>query len=227
MDMYEKAWAGKHGKEYSRRCNVYVEHRIEIFENLLIGLPEYTYSQAGSKHGYYRKPCLDSILEVGCNKGHNLDAISTTGIRLGIEINKELCTRPDIIHGSAYELPWSDNVFSLVFTAGVLIHIPPAKLRDAMEEMRRVSSKYVMMIEYFSEEEKGTKYQEDFNHQDGVWSRPYGKIYQEYFPEDKLIEHGKISDIGDDGWGFSKCDYWIFEKVFGYKLSSDNRRSFC
>ncbi len=68
------------------------------------------------------------------------------------------------------------------------------------------------MIEYPSEKEIGKKYGEDFNNQDGVWSRPYGKIYQEQFSKDVLVEHGKISDLGDDGWGFTKCDYWIFEK---------------
>lgn len=201
MDMYEKAWAGKHGKEYVERCQVTAESRREIFSKIFEEkMPDLR--------------CMATALEVGCNKGHNIEAISLGADIdvIGIEINAHLCTRPDIIHGSAYELPWCENVFDLVFTAGVLIHIPPDRLRDAMTEMRRVSSKYVMMIEYFSLEEKGTKYQEDFNHQDGVWSRPYGQRYSMYFPNDKPVANGKISDIGDDGWGFSKCDYWIFEK---------------
>jgi SAM-dependent methyltransferase len=159
---------------------------------------------------------VHSFLEVGCNKGHNLDAINeimnfeTTA--LGIDIRKEHCTRPDIIHGSAYDLPWYNDAFDFTFTSGVLIHIPPGRLEVAMNELRRVSNRYVLMIEYYSEKEKGTKYEKDFNYQDGVWSRPYGEIYQGYFKEDELISTGKMADLGNDGWAFSKCDYWIFEK---------------
>lgn len=203
MDLYEKAWAGKHGKEYTERCDVTSESRVDIFYELIRNCAGIEYSEMG-------------ILEVGCNKGHNLTAISrafqVAYKTTGIEINKSLCTQPNIINGSAYDLPWSDNVFDLVFTAGVLIHIPPVRLQDTLYEMRRVSNKYVLMIEYFSEKIVGRKYEEDFNHQDGVWSRPYGDIYKTQFPKDNLIKHGKISDLGDDGWDFSKCDYWIFEK---------------
>jgi SAM-dependent methyltransferase len=166
------------------------------------------------------------VLEVGCNKGHNLDAmasafsqdfnidmaIPTHDVYKGVEINKSLCNRYDIINGSAYELPWSNNVFDLVFSSGVLIHIPPNRLKEAMNQMRTISRKWVMMIEYPADKETGTKYGTDFNFREGVWSRPYGKIYQDHFKDDKLISTGSISDLGEDGWGFSKCDYWIFEK---------------
>jgi len=197
-DMYEKAWAGEHGKDYVDRCQVTSESRKAIFEKIF----------------RFNTKSFRSVLEVGCNKGHNLDAIRGYGDYnvVGVEINKTLCTRPDIINGSAYDLPWQHDVFELTFTAGVLIHIPPGRLHEAMDEMRRVSKKYVMMIEYFAEKETGTKYQKDFNFQDGVWARPYGGIYQGHYPKDQLIASGKIGDIGDDGWGFSKCDYWIFEK---------------
>ena len=206
MDLYEKAWAGEHGKEYVERCQVTPESRVDIFKKLLSNI----------------KKDLDLglfVLEVGCNKGHNLDAIYQatfdeafyTNVK-GVEINKTLCNRHNIINGSAYDLPWTKDVFELVFTSGVLIHIPPGRLHEAMDEMRRVSSKFVMMIEYPSDKEVGTKYGEDFGNQEGVWSRPYGSIYQEHFPNDELVKTGSISDLGDDGWGFSKCDYWIFKK---------------
>lgn len=205
MDLYEKAWAGKHGKEYSERCDVTPESREVIFFELLKLMNISTTIKE-----------LSPILEVGCNKGHNLEAINRVRRSVfchGIEINKSLCTRPGIIHGSAYDLPWGPNVFDLVFTSGVLIHIPPGRLHEAMNQMRHVSKKYVLMIEYYADKEKGTKYEEDFNFQEGVWSRPYGDIYTGHFPKDRRVMSGKISDLGDDGWGFSKCHYWIFEKV--------------
>ncbi len=208
MDQYEKAWAGAHGKEYVERCDVDYSTRVPIFKKLLDKM----------------ELVFEDVLEVGCNKGHNLEAIEKANVYrpshlyhpgkiVGIEINKDLCNKSNIINGSAYDLPWKENTFDLVFTSGVLIHIPPGRLKEAMNQMRTVSKTYVMMIEYPADKEIGTKYGEDFNNQDGVWARPYGKIYQEQFSKDVLVEHGKISDLGDDGWGFTKCDYWIFEKI--------------
>lgn len=199
MDMYEKAWAGKHGKEYTERCEVTALSRVQIFESIL------------DKMG-----AVTSVLEVGCNKGHNLDAIALVHKGMtdcqGIEINKDLCDRSNITNASAYDIPWVDDLYDLVFTAGVLIHIPTPRLHDAMAEMRRVSKKYVLMIEYPADKEVGAKYEADFNWQEGVWWRPYGKEYTHLFPMDKLVAHGPIKDLGDDGWGFTECDYWIFEK---------------
>lgn len=204
MDKYEKAWAGNHGKDYVERCNVDSNSRVDIFDNIL------------SEIMIKDKSVLLSILEVGCNKGHNLDALNTIfnyeASVSGIEIYKKLCTRPDIINGSIYNLPWEENTFDLVFSSGVLIHIPPHKLDAAMYQMRSVASKYVLIIEYYSEKEVGKKYGEDFNFQDGVWHRPYGDIYQNNYKKDQLLLKGKISDIGDDGWAFSNCDYWVFKK---------------
>lgn len=213
-DIYEKAWSGKHGDEYVKRCNVDPESRVPIFDKLISDLI---------------KVELFDVLECGCNKGHNLYAIhdvlesnnkalddegymTVIHSQTGLEINKSLCKSKDIVNGSIYDIPWNDNAFDFVFTSGVLIHIPKDRLNTAMSEMRRVSKEYVMMIEYYEKEEVGTKYGEDFNNQEGVWSRPYGDIYRETFPDDALIKSGKISDLGDDGWGFSKCNYWIYKK---------------
>ena len=200
-DIYEKAWAGKHGDEYTKRCDVDFESRIDIFGWLLdeldIGM-------------------ISRILEVGCNKGHNLSSLQALThysiIGAGLEINKSLCVAPGIVNGTIYDIPWSDNVFDIVFSSGVLIHIPPKRLDDAIKEMRRASNKYILMIEYHADVEKGFRYEEDFDHGDGCWHRPYGKIYESLFPKDKLIKSGKISDLGDDGWAFSKCNYWVYEK---------------
>jgi spore coat polysaccharide biosynthesis protein SpsF len=208
MDRYETAWAGNHGKDYAERCKVEAKDRIDIFNKLLNKIQIKNYPSS-------------SILEIGCNKGHNLEAIKTALDKIqiinnyiiqGIDINRRLCTKPNIINGSIYELPWVDNTFEVTLTSGVLIHIPPPRLKEALFQMRSVSNRYTIMIEYNAEKEVGTKYGIDFNYMDGVWARPYGKIYKKKFPKDKLISTGKISDLGSDGWGFSKCDYWIFEK---------------
>lgn len=199
-DYYLEKWAGEFGDKYTERCDVNYETRVPIFQKLLL-------EDEGLS--------LNSVLEVGCNKGHNLEAINKIYINAsgisGIEPNKSLCKKPNIINGNAYEIPFSDNVFDLVFTSGVLIHIPGEKLEKAMDEMYRVSKKYIMMIEYPADEEKGSRYR-DFEDKEGVWARPYGFIFQRRFPGAKLVKGGHIKDLGNDGWGFSDCDYWVFEK---------------
>lgn len=196
-DYFLKKWeeSDGFGGKYVERCNVDSKDRREIFEKLI--------KELGIK----------SILEVGCNKGHNLEALDTSvdSDIFGIEPNSALCKVPHIIKGNAYELPWEPNVFEMVFTSGVLIHIPEYNLATALSEMNRVASKYVMFIEYYSDKTEGKEYR-DFGGKEGVWSRPYGEIYKKQFPDNELVKTGKISDLGDDGWGFTDCNYWIYKK---------------
>jgi pseudaminic acid biosynthesis-associated methylase len=197
MDFYESKWAGSYGNKYTDRCGVNYKDRIDIFKKLLSGLQ------------------LNSILEVGCNRGHNIRAIKETKISeiRGVEINKysidQAFDKIDIIKGSIYNIPFVDCIFDLVFTAGVLIHIPTKKLQTALKEIYRVSNRYILLIEYFAPEEQGKRYK-NFLYREGVWLRPYGDIFKKF--DVNLIKSGKISDLGDDGWGFSKCHYWVFEK---------------
>lgn len=209
---YLDKWAGEFGDKYTERCNVDPDSRIDIFKKLLFDLD-------------YKFVMRTQVLEVGCNKGHNLEAIEAINIGdeihetdsqkfdcTGLEPNRALCSQPNIINGNAYDIPWKSNTFDLVFTSGVLIHIPENLLDDAFSEMRRVSNKFIMFIEYYSKEEEGQQYR-DFEDKEGVWARPYGEIYETIFPEDQLITTGRIKDLGNDGWGFSDCNYWIYEKA--------------
>lgn len=196
-DFYLEQWSGEFGDKYTERCNVDPKSRESIFWDILKDFDD-----------------IDTALEVGCNKGHNLEALKASDIKaIGIEPNKTLCNIPEIINGSAYDIPWKQDTFDLVFTSGVLIHIPTDKLDIAFEEIRNVSKKYVMMIEYGSKKEEGKKYR-DFNDNEGVWSRPYGRLYRNRYTKDILVKKiKKISEIGNDGWGFSECSCWIFKKV--------------
>lgn len=196
-DFYLEKWSGEFGDKYTERCNVDPKSREGIFWDILKDFDD-----------------IDTALEVGCNKGHNLEALKASDIKaIGIEPNKTLCKKPEIINANAYDIPWSQNTFDLVFTSGVLIHIPTEKLDVALEEIRSVAKKYVMMIEYGSKKEEGKEYR-DFNDKEGVWSRPYGRLYRNRYTKDILVKKiKKISDIGNDGWGFSECSCWIFKKV--------------
>lgn len=202
MDKYQEAWAGEFGKEYTERCDVDYKKRIPIFKLLLNGLVDE----------------ITDVLEVGCNKGHNLKSICHVidheRCLHGIDTNKDAIKKNEfdktnVIYGSAYEIPWTDNVFDLVFTSGVLIHLPNDKLPKAMEEIYRVSSKYILSIEYFDDKERKIEYR------DGVYcsAKPFDRLWLDNFDLD-LVELGNMKDFGlDDGTDFSRnCKYAIFKK---------------
>lgn len=199
MNYYENQWKGKFGNKYTDRCPVEWKPRIAVFDKLLSGLN------------------IESVLEVGCNLGHNLLAINavTDADVFGIDINQYAINKSDIKpclkKASIFNTGFDDNTFDLVLSAGVLIHQHAAQLSEAMLEIHRVSKKYILLIEYPNTEEVGRHYR-DFQDKEGVWSRPYGEIFQGLTGA-KLLRTGHMKDISDEKWGFSKdCDWWLFRK---------------
>ena len=54
--------------------------------------------------------------------------------------------------GNLKKIPFEDNVFDLVFTRGVLIHVPNSDLDKALMELLRISKKWVFNLEYFGKD---------------------------------------------------------------------------
>lgn len=196
MDNNEKMWGGEFGKQYTERQTINLTARYAIFKKLIGDIRPY------------------SILEVGANDGHNLIEINHLdydfpNVLMGLEINREVANKSDrpIIIGSAYDIPLNDNSFELVFTAGVLIHLEDTL--KAMKEIYRVSSKYILSIEYFDDKERKIEYR------DGVYcsAKPFDRLWLDNFDLD-LVELGNMKDFGlDDGTDFSRnCKYAIFKK---------------
>lgn len=75
----------------------------------------------------------------------------------GVEINsyaveflKAKSKGINIVHNSAFDIPFKDGYFDLVFTSGVLIHIHPKNIRKALREIHRCARKYIWGYEYYS-----------------------------------------------------------------------------
>ena len=103
------------------------------------------------------------ILEVGTNVGLQLNLLSKLGFKnlYGIEINPsaiEISQQINkslpvyIIKASAFDIPFKDNWFDLVFTSGVLIHIHPNDISSATKEIYRCTNNYIWGFEYFTSE---------------------------------------------------------------------------
>ena len=191
--MQLKTWKGKFGDDYTDRNVVNWRVRQPVFARLLEGLD------------------IDNVLEVGCNRGHNLVALRGLGYSVvGTEPNqkaREIAWDNELLvyPGGAQCLWYGNEAHDLVFTCGVLIHVPPESLPTALFEIHRVSGRYIMAIEYFAEEEVMIPYR---GHDDLLWKRDFGKLYREQFPDLYLICVGELSveEFGDE------MTYWVFEK---------------
>jgi pseudaminic acid biosynthesis-associated methylase len=157
------------------------------------------------------------ILECGCNIGLNLRALRqlTRAELHAIEPNAHarqqvlddrVLERGRLHDATLAQLPFGDASVDLVFTSGVLIHVPPDRLERAMQEVHRVSRKYVLAVEYFSVKPEAAEYRG----QTGImWKRDFGGAYLDMFPDLVPIDVGFL-------WrrttGCDDATWWLFRK---------------
>jgi pseudaminic acid biosynthesis-associated methylase len=196
-----RVWEGEFGGDYTDRNIVDWRSRLSAFRQMLDGL------------------VIKRALEVGCNRGHNLIAVSellgeksdVIGIdpnRYALEIARKSSHKVSALHGDAFDLPFKNSYFDLVFTAGVLIHIPLPDLSSTLKEIYRVSRRYILAIEYFAEEETVIEYR---GHNDLLWKRNFLKHYKDQFPDLVTVRNGRWEQKD----GFDKTHWWLFEKPAG------------
>jgi pseudaminic acid biosynthesis-associated methylase len=181
----ESFWSGEFGDQYTNRN---------------INIDQSTYNKFGITRTAMNQDfldCLDinTVLEVGCNRGEQLNCLYQSNKErdyYGIDINeyalheaRENNLNLNVIKGSALNIPFKDNYFDLVFTSGVLIHIHPDNLKHVMSEIYRCSKKYIWSFEYFSVDCKEINYR---NNEGFLWKNNFSRLYQEYFPDLKLIK---------------------------------------
>lgn len=158
-----------------------------------------------------RFPCRRA-LEVGCNIGGNLTWIQPeTELALGIDVNvralrllhRSLGTAA--VRASGRAIPFCDDAFDLVVTAGLLIHIDDAALPEVFAEILRCSSRYVLMAEYFAPEKTEVPYR---GQPGALFKRDFGRLLEEAEGTLELRERGEL----DHSDGFDRATYWLYEK---------------
>ena len=137
---------------------------------------------------------IKNVFEMGANIGLQLRHLQAMGFEnlYGIEIQpdaveraKKLTRGINILQGSAFDLPFRNKYFDLVFTSGVLIHIHPKDHRAAMREMYRVSKKYIWGFEYFNETIQEIPYRGNHN---VLWKNNFPALWQKNCPKLKLVK---------------------------------------
>jgi pseudaminic acid biosynthesis-associated methylase len=193
----EKLWASDFGDAYTDRNEMFpYAKRWQFFKGII---EDYI---------------IKSILEVGCNTGFNLGIMKTwmpdPRNIWGCDINERNIAQarqrwPDIqtCYASGFDLPFRDGYFDLVFTSGVLIHQKPTEVEAMMQEIIRVSGKYVMAIEYWTETFQEIKYR---GGPGTAFSGPFGDVYEKRYGL-RTVASGHLDR--DEGW--DNCNFWIMK----------------
>jgi pseudaminic acid biosynthesis-associated methylase len=192
-------WEGEFGQAYTQR-NPYTVHDTNNLYQKLYGVTRIEMNQEfiGSL------PLSMRILEVGSNVGAQLLILREMGFQnlYGIEIqieaiefSKSVSREIQIIPGTASDIPFKNSFFDLVFTSGVLIHISPRDIRNAMKEVYRCSRKYIWGFEYFAEDYTEIVYRGEKNL---LWKANFARMYLDLFQDLSLTKEKKFSYIGNN-----------------------------
>jgi pseudaminic acid biosynthesis-associated methylase len=192
LEQLEK-WQGPFGQAYTDRNIVDWRTVLPYFREILEGLP------------------VGRMLEVGCNRGHNLVALrellGKQAEVAGVEPNPHAralasSTGERVIAANIYGLPFPDAHFDLVITAGVLIHVPLEQLPAAMKEVYRCSKRFIVAVEYYAPQETAIKYHGMDNL---LWKRDFLSHYLRLFPDLRLARSGYREEWDRSSW-------WLLEK---------------
>lgn len=196
----EKFWTSVFGLEYIRR-NQFSRQGLDQLYIRSFGIAR---SQLNKE--FLGKLKLKNILEVGCNVGNQLFLLQKQGFKnlYGIDISTEAIQQAkthtkniNIIQSSAFDIPFKNSYFDLVFTSGVLIHINPKDLKKAMGEIYRTSKKYIWGYEYYSPKHIAINYRGNKNR---LWKGNFAELYLKYFPDLKLIKTRRLKYLNSENF---------------------------
>lgn len=139
----ERFWAGEFGNDYIQRNQGerLITSNVVLFGQML------------------RAANVTSAVELGCNVGLNLQALSRIKPDMdlcGYEIN-ETAARvardlkvAKVVDGTILNKLPDDKQYDLAFTKGVLIHIHPDELGKVYDNLYNLSRRYVLVCEYYN-----------------------------------------------------------------------------
>jgi pseudaminic acid biosynthesis-associated methylase len=192
-------WSGDFGKEYTNRNALTLDEMEVLYQkNYGLSRTEMNLKFIGDLDRSIR------ILEVGSNIGNQLLYLqkmgfsSLYGIELqeyAVEFSKSRTKRINIIQGSAFDIPFKDSFFDLVFTSGVLIHIAPSDLELVMREIYRSSKKLIWGFEYSSDVCTEIPYRGSTGL---LWKNNFGKIYIDTFSDLRLVKEEKYKYLDNE-----------------------------
>jgi len=186
-------WKSDFGREYTDRNSFDTEGLNELYRR------NFGISRTEINARSLRDVSKDlSFLEVGCNTGNQLlllremGYLKLSGIELqpyAVELARSRLPSADLKLGSSQAIPYGDSSFDVVFTSGVLIHIAPHDLPQALDEIHRCSKTYIWGTEYYAPEVTEVNYR---NHSALLWKMDYARRYLERFPDLELVREQRL-----------------------------------
>lgn len=190
-------WRSEFGRDYTDRNDRELPERVAAWRRLLDGLAP------------------ARVLEVGCNVGWNLEYLRRLGAGelYGVEPQAYAVARArargpafGVVQGTAFDLPFRDGWFDLAFTSGVLIHIAGEQIGAALDEIYRVSRRWIVAIEYDHPSEQEVRYR---GHAAALWKRDHGALWQARYPSLRRVRRLALGAAD----GYDDCTAHLFEKV--------------
>ncbi len=195
-------WSGSFGKKYTDRNTMTLDEMNDFY------VKTYGIKRTEMNERFLSGIWKDArVLEVGCNIGNQLITLKEAGFTnlCGVEVSpyaiKKARSRPDaggieLVEGNAFELPFEDGSFDMVYTSGVLIHISPDDIGRAVSEMCRCSRKYIWGFEYYADEFTEVKYR---GHDKLLWKTDYASLFLDKCPDAKLLKKERYEYLDNSG----------------------------
>lgn len=181
-------WQGGFGRGYTDR------NRFSVAALDALYLERYGISRTKMNEEFIGElPRELKILEVGCNAGNQLAHLLASGFLniygidlqgYALRIAQERLRRAAFAQGSAVGLPFAEGSFDLVFTSGVLIHLPPEVLDAVLVEIYRCTRRYIWGLEYYAGEVTPINYR---GHDDLLWKADYADMFLRRFPDLEIV----------------------------------------
>ena len=194
-------WSGDFGRDYTDRNLLPLDEMDQLYER------RYGLTRTAMNSRFVGDLDRDiRILEVGSNIGNQLLCLQRAGFRrlygielqsYAVELSKARTKDISIIAGTAFDIPFKDDFFDLVFTSGVLIHIAPGDITPVLDEIYRCTSRYIWGFEYYAEAYTEVNYR---GHTGLLWKTDFPRLYLERFPDLRLVkvEHFKWLDTSNN-----------------------------
>lgn len=185
-------WSSRFGKEYTDRNPLTVEAMNDLYKKRF-GLSR-TELNIDFLEDFDRSA---KILEVGANVGTQLLCLQSIGFlnlygielqSYAVEFSKKNTKGINLIQGTAFDIPFKDAFFDIVFTSGVLIHISPSDIDLALQEIYRCTKNYIWGFEYYADKYEEITYRGKANL---LWKTNFSKLYMEKFGDLKPVMEKK------------------------------------
>jgi pseudaminic acid biosynthesis-associated methylase len=183
-----RIWSGDFGRAYTDR-NILTPDELDALYRRRVGIGQRDLNE----EFLGALPRDTKILEVGSNIGMQLRCLQDMGFtqlyglelqRYAVERSKRYLQNVDILQGSAFDIPFKDGFFDLVFTSGVLIHLAPDDIHRALREIYRCSRRYIWGLEYYAPHYQEVEYR---GHTELLWKTDFARLYRDTFPDLRLL----------------------------------------